>query len=600
MRFSFAACLIAFCLRVSAEVGLSADYVRVRPTAVPVVCSNGDLRIDSGDSNKLKVCRANVWTAMLESGSVANNSLSNLSATAVNQNLIFDTGSKAFLQTKDVDLSGDSKALDISTGYIAAGTGYSGQLDVHSGLVDGTGHSGQVSVYSEYAPTGAGFAYFGAGSADTGAGGQAKLFGGNSQSGSGGDAVVTGGDVDDAAGGDPGDVLISPGRKTAGNPGKIYLFRAGEGTAGQVWTSTDVNGAGHWAAVTASFAAVSGTASYASVSGTASFATASTTASSAGTASFASVSGTASFATASTTASFAGLADIAKISTAFAATPTGCSATQYAHHIAPSGNLTCAQVSFSDLSGTASIAQGGTNNGTLAVTAGGMLYTDGSKVMNMGAGTAGQTIRSAGAGTPAWRATIETIQKFTSGSGTYTTPTNALYIKIRMIGGGGGGGGSGTAPGTGTDGTQTTISTLIAGKGTRGGASAVDASSGGDINFEGTSSARAQNVGTSGAGAPGVAGVFGGPGRGGTTGGAGGNASTNTGSGGGGAGTTVTANPGNGGGAGGYVEKIFSGASLFVTAAYTVGSKGTGGTAGGGGFVGGDGADGIIVIEEFY
>src|SRR6185369_5301096 len=32
-----------------------------------------------------------------------------------------------------------------------------------------------------------------------------------------------------------------------------------------------------------------------------------------------------------------------------------------------------------------------------------------------------------------------TVQRFTSGTGTYTTPTGCLYIKVKMQGGGGGG-----------------------------------------------------------------------------------------------------------------------------------------------------------------
>ena len=39
-------------------------------------------------------------------------------------------------------------------------------------------------------------------------------------------------------------------------------------------------------------------------------------------------------------------------------------------------------------------------------------------------------------------------------------------------------------------------------------------------------------------------------------------------------------------------------AQLGSTQTYTVGGKGTGGTAGG--LAGGDGADGVIIVEEFY
>lgn len=50
------------------------------------------------------------------------------------------------------------------------------------------------------------------------------------------------------------------------------------------------------------------------------------------------------------------------------------------------------------------IASGGTNNGSLAVTAGGVVYTDGSKLVNVGAGTAGQALLSNGSSAPTWGA----------------------------------------------------------------------------------------------------------------------------------------------------------------------------------------------------
>lgn len=39
--------------------------------------------------------------------------------------------------------------------------------------------------------------------------------------------------------------------------------------------------------------------------------------------------------------------------------------------------------------------------------------------------------------------TAPTVQKFTSGSGTYTTPAGVKYIRVRLVGGAGGPGGSG-------------------------------------------------------------------------------------------------------------------------------------------------------------
>jgi hypothetical protein len=54
------------------------------------------------------------------------------------------------------------------------------------------------------------------------------------------------------------------------------------------------------------------------------------------------------------------------------------------------------------VTGTLPIANGGTNNASLAVTAGGVVYTDGSKLVNVGAGTSGQVLTSAGASAPTW------------------------------------------------------------------------------------------------------------------------------------------------------------------------------------------------------
>lgn len=233
--------LIAFCLLAKNvwSQAIVGDVIRLKPRAVPTTCNAGDLRIDSNDSNSLKVCVSNNWTAFLTATSIsstANLTVNNITAASVN-------------------ISGNSNF----GANVTAGGSFIGNL---TGL-----------------------------------------------------------------------------------------------------------------------ASTAGTASYAATSGTASFATTSTT---------------------STTASSAGFAAISAITTAFATNPADCSANQFATTISTLGDLTCAQPNFSDLAGTASIAQGGTNNGTLAVTAGGILYTDGTRIMNAGAGTAGQVLTSNGASAPTW------------------------------------------------------------------------------------------------------------------------------------------------------------------------------------------------------
>lgn len=93
-----------------------------------------------------------------------------------------------------------------------------------------------------------------------------------------------------------------------------------------------------------------------------------------------------------------------------------------------SGNLTTSAVAFSDLSGTASIAQGGTNNGALSTTAGGVLYMDGSKVMNITAGSAGHMLRSGGAGAPTWG---NRVCRFEFGGGSANTKCTAASCTVR-------------------------------------------------------------------------------------------------------------------------------------------------------------------------
>lgn len=54
------------------------------------------------------------------------------------------------------------------------------------------------------------------------------------------------------------------------------------------------------------------------------------------------------------------------------------------------------------VTGTLPIANGGTNNTSLAVTAGGVIYTDGTRQVNVGVGTSGQVLQSNAASAPTW------------------------------------------------------------------------------------------------------------------------------------------------------------------------------------------------------
>lgn len=210
-----------------------------------------------------------------------------------------------------------------------------------------------------------------------------------------------------------------------------------------------------------------------------------------------------------------------------------------------------------------------------------------------------------------------TIQKFLSGSGTYTTPTGCTRIRVRMVGGGGGGGGgqSNGAGSSGGNGGNTTFGTslLVANGGTGGSNTAgVGGNVGGTASLGtgpigialqgGTGGGSTNNTGYTGYawGGDGAASPFGGAGGKAPANTSAPSAIANTGSGGGGSSTaaTNTTNAGAGGGAGGYIDAIIN--SPSATYSYAVGAGGTAGAAGANGFAGGAGGSGVIIVEEYY
>lgn len=213
-------------------------------------------------------------------------------------------------------------------------------------------------------------------------------------------------------------------------------------------------------------------------------------------------------------------------------------------------------------------------------------------------------------GLTAARRTLPTTQRFTSGSGTYTTPANVLWIEVLMVGGGGGGAG-GNSGGTGTTGVSTCWNTsgaacttpvysAVGGTANGGAAGGVGGSS--TCNFSvtgGTGGAGAiSHTTANGTGGPGGATSLGGQGYGGG-GVTGDDAATNSGSGGGGGGVGTTAStPGFGGSAGGTCRFITTSPGASYT--YSVGAGGTGGAAGSSAGAGGAGAAGQIYVIEHY
>lgn len=236
---------------------------------------------------------------------------------------------------------------------------------------------------------------------------------------------------------------------------------------------------------------------------------------------------------------------------------------------------------------------------------------DGTNYQLVGGIANGDWVELAGAG-GGGTAITPTIQKFLSGTGTYTTSSNVSYIRVKAVGGGGGGAGSGVTGTTGGNGGNTTFgSSLISCVGGVG-ATAVSGGAGGSATATGLIGTILSGGSGSGAGTPGAATVeylngcegaasaLGGAGGGGPGGTAGTSAATNSGSGGGGAGFVpgIAGQLGGGGGAGGYVDVIIT--APAATYSYDVGVSGSGGTAGTSGYAGGDGGSGYIEVTEFY
>lgn len=206
--------------------------------------------------------------------------------------------------------------------------------------------------------------------------------------------------------------------------------------------------------------------------------------------------------------------------------------------------------------------------------------------------------------------TLPTVQRFTSGTGTYNTPANVRYLVVEMCGGGGGGGGGGNAT-PGSNGSATTFGTsFLTASGGAGAATSsvsINGGAGGGVTVnapaltvvavQGGQGSVGQTGAANGIGGIGGANPIGGAASGGA-GGDGANAINNTGGGGGGGSTSGVTNAGHGGGAGGYIRAIIpSPASSY---AYSVGTAGGGQVAGAGGYKGGNGGAGVIVITEYY
>lgn len=207
--------------------------------------------------------------------------------------------------------------------------------------------------------------------------------------------------------------------------------------------------------------------------------------------------------------------------------------------------------------------------------------------------------------------TNPTVQRFTTGSGTYTRPSSPtpIYLKVTVVSAGGGGGGSGAGAGTGgTGGTSSFGTSLLTVTGGVGGSGAgAGGSGGGNVTVNAPAITLVSSAGANGAsgtqlvtstGGVGSPSIFGGGGAGGQGNSGAGGSAVVRGAGGGGAGGTAAANSAGAGQAGGAIVAIIT--SPSATYPYAVGAAASGGTAGTGGGGGGASIEGIVIVEEYY
>lgn len=259
------------------------------------------------------------------------------------------------------------------------------------------------------------------------------------------------------------------------------------------------------------------------------------------------------------------------------------------------------------LSGSSAAPTWGSCSGGAAVSA--VSNSDGTLTISP---TTGAVVASLSAA----RKTLPTRQVFLSGSGTYTTPANVLWIELHLQGGGGGGSQSSGAGVNGAAGGDTcwrasgaACTTPLYDAGGGGAGVALNTGNGGaggtisgsgtfDFKFPGgagsAGSTQAAAI-TSQWGASGGNSCFGGAGVG-QVNAAGTAAATNSGAG-GGAGATASGQNGGAGGAGACGDVIIN--TPAATYTYVVGAGGAGGSAGTGSN-GGAGAAGIIIVTEHY
>lgn len=229
-------------------------------------------RYDDGDVTKLGDAD---WEARF-----ANNQLSNLSATAVGADLIFDTGTETHVYTKNNNAA-STQAMNLHSGDAGGSGNNSGGVSIFTGVNDTDGGTGAISIF-----TGTGAPGVATGGIDMHTGnvdgptGTVNIASGSSDSDTTGDVNIATGVTEGAvvsgavlcetgsavtAGGSSGNIEVHSGDaalnsgsitvsvgSAGGTRGKIKFVDGSEGNVGDVWTETAGTGAGSWVTPTPS------------------------------------------------------------------------------------------------------------------------------------------------------------------------------------------------------------------------------------------------------------------------------------------------------------------------------------------------------------
>lgn len=213
---------------VTSGIGNSSDSGEVIITSGPTLSSSsttGNVSLKSGNHTNGQG-GSNTGTVIVASGNSNGSS-------SVSGNIIINSGTAASA-TGDIQAttgnstgSSPSGSITIDTGTVVDGT--SGALDLSTGSASGNGISGSVD--------------FRTGATTNNSSGNVVLASGNAAGGPSGSFDIRTGTSDTTT----GDISLTIGTPSGGGTqGNIKLVNGSEGTAGQIWTSTDSVGSGAW------------------------------------------------------------------------------------------------------------------------------------------------------------------------------------------------------------------------------------------------------------------------------------------------------------------------------------------------------------------